>query len=244
MRYVAVEISARQRARHPEGVTSTDELPSERFDGVIVAGRAARQSPVPPDCVSTPVGAERLRVDIDRSGLATERLSAPLDPVPAVLPTNAPPRSTSATRRPRRTMGRRCTRSAEGRGSLVVFDYGVPRTAELATRPWREWLRTSAGTSEARIISSRPESRTSRSTSRSISLLPGLGPHPSPVPPAPRNRRTRRGGPTFLGRACGTARAGRNAHAISDQRGRGAPRPDRARRVRRRRVEGASQFEC
>ncbi len=28
------------------------------------------------------------------------------------------------------------------RGTLVCIDYGVPRTGELAMRPWREWLRT------------------------------------------------------------------------------------------------------
>ena len=29
-----------------------------------------------------------------------------------------------------------------GAGTLVVIDYGVPTTAELAARPWRDWLRT------------------------------------------------------------------------------------------------------
>ena len=31
------------------------------------------------------------------------------------------------------------------RGRLVLFDYMVPSTAELAQRPWREWLRTYVG---------------------------------------------------------------------------------------------------
>jgi SAM-dependent MidA family methyltransferase len=30
-------------------------------------------------------------------------------------------------------------------GRLVVIDYGVPLTTELAQRPWRDWLRTYAG---------------------------------------------------------------------------------------------------
>jgi SAM-dependent MidA family methyltransferase len=30
-------------------------------------------------------------------------------------------------------------------GRLVVIDYAVPLTAELAQRPWRDWLRTYAG---------------------------------------------------------------------------------------------------
>ena len=35
----------------------------------------------------------------------------------------------------------RATRRVE-HGSVVVIDYGVARTAELAMRPWRSWLRT------------------------------------------------------------------------------------------------------
>jgi len=142
MRYVAVEISARQRARHPEGVTSTDELPSERFDGVIVANELLDNLPF--RLIVFDAGWREAFVDIDRSGLATERLSAPLDPVPAVLPTNAP----HGARAPLVDRAARWVDDARGRlgrGSLVVFDYGVPRTAELAARPWREWLRTYRG---------------------------------------------------------------------------------------------------
>ena len=34
------------------------------------------------------------------------------------------------------------TRSRTAAGTLVVIDYMTPTTAELASRPWREWLRT------------------------------------------------------------------------------------------------------
>jgi SAM-dependent MidA family methyltransferase len=37
LRYVAVEVAAHQRDQHPDGVVSTDRLPSEPFDGVVIA---------------------------------------------------------------------------------------------------------------------------------------------------------------------------------------------------------------
>ena len=71
-------------------------------------------------------------------------LSAAFDPVPDVLPRACRARrpGTAPGRRPRLDRGRpRRVRS----GTLLVIDYMSPTTAELAGRPWREWLRTYRG---------------------------------------------------------------------------------------------------
>ncbi len=69
-----------------------------------------------------PVGTARSR---PARGCRRTRLSAP-----GHRSSIAPPRSSP-------------TRAALlRRGTLLCIDYGVPRTGELAMRPWREWLRT------------------------------------------------------------------------------------------------------
>ena len=142
LRYVAVEVSERQCARHPDGVISTAELPTAPFDGVIVANELLDNLPF--RLAVFDGGWREAFVDVDGSGVATERLSAPLDPIPSVLPSNA----VHGARAPLVDRAARWiddARARVGRGSLVVIDYGVPRTAELAGRPWREWLRTYRG---------------------------------------------------------------------------------------------------
>ena len=47
------------------------------------------------------------------------------------------------TDRAARWVDEMCTRL--GRGTVLVFDYVTPRTAELAGRPYRDWLRTYRG---------------------------------------------------------------------------------------------------
>ena len=83
-------------------------------------------------------------VEFERSGSAVERLSAPFDPVPHVLPPNAD----HGARAPLVDRAARWVDDARGRltsGSVLVVDYGVARTGELAARPWRQWLRTFRG---------------------------------------------------------------------------------------------------
>jgi SAM-dependent MidA family methyltransferase len=68
-------------------------------------------------------------------------LSAPLDPVPAVLAT----RPAHGARAPLVDRAAAWVRRAIGlvrAGSVVVVDYVRPTTAELTALAWREWLRT------------------------------------------------------------------------------------------------------
>jgi SAM-dependent MidA family methyltransferase len=139
LRYVAVEISAAQRVRHPDGIESRPDLPPESFDGVILANELLDNLPF--RLAVFDEGWREAFVDVDRSGTFVEVLSKPLDPVPACLPT----RPAFGTRAP--LVDRAATFVAEARqhlsaGTLLCVDYGVPRTGELAIRPWRDWLRT------------------------------------------------------------------------------------------------------
>ena len=70
--------------------------------------------------------------------------SAPFDPLPAQLLTGA----ALGARVPLVEQAAKFVEDARQllrSGSLLIIDYGVPLTAELAMRPWREWLRTYRG---------------------------------------------------------------------------------------------------
>jgi SAM-dependent MidA family methyltransferase len=139
IRYVAIDGSAAQRALHPAGVESRAELPAGPFDGVIVANELLDNVPF------------RLAVHDDgwreayvvklADGRLAETLSAPFDPVPAILPGHA----VLGARAPLQDSARAWIDDARDRlrrGTLLVIDYMSPTTAALAGRPWREWLRT------------------------------------------------------------------------------------------------------
>jgi len=142
MHYVAVEVSDAQRARHPDGIESQSEMPDGPFEGVIVANELLDNLPFRLAVFDD--GWREAFVDVDRAGVAVERLSAPFDPVPSVLP----PTADHGARAPLVDRAARWVddaRSRLSRGSVLVVDYGVPRTGELAARPWRQWLRTFRG---------------------------------------------------------------------------------------------------
>ena len=139
LRYVAVEISDAQRARHPDGIESVAVLPSSPIDGVVIANELLDNLPFRLAVFDN--GWREAFVDLDASRRFVEVLSAPFDPVPTTLPPNptlgarAPLiEQASATIAGARTMLRA--------GSVVAIDYGAARTALLAGRPWRDWLRT------------------------------------------------------------------------------------------------------
>jgi SAM-dependent MidA family methyltransferase len=142
MRLVAVEISAAQRERHPQGVDSRPTLPDGPFDGVVIANELLDNLPFR---LAVHDGQWREAYVVTRSeGPPVETLSAPFDPVPAVLPTDA----VLGARAPLHDAAGRWideARSRIGSGTLVVIDYMVATTDELARRPWREWLRTYRG---------------------------------------------------------------------------------------------------
>lgn len=140
--YVAVEVSAPQRERHPVEVRSQAAMPTEPFDGVIVANELLDN--IPFRLVVFDNGWREAFVAPDRDGNHSELLSAPFDPRPAQLLENAP----FGARVPLIEEAARFVDSARTllrSGSLLVIDYGVRLTAELAQRPWRDWLRTYRG---------------------------------------------------------------------------------------------------
>lgn len=140
--YVAVEVSSSQRTRHPDGVTSQAAMPTDPLDGVIIANELLDNLPFRLAVFDS--GWREAYVVTDGAGQPGETLSAPFDPPPAQLLPNA----TLGARVP---LVEQASAFVEGArqllrsGSLLVLDYGVPLTAELAQRPWREWLRTYRG---------------------------------------------------------------------------------------------------
>jgi SAM-dependent MidA family methyltransferase len=138
VRYIAVELSAAQRALHPAGVESRADLPEGPMDGVIVANELLDNLPFRL-CVFD--GAWREAFVVAANGTFSEVLSAPLDPVPAALPAAA----AHGARAPLQNAAVDWVadaRSRLDRGRLLVIDYAQPATSSLAGRPWREWLRT------------------------------------------------------------------------------------------------------
>jgi len=138
MQYVAVEISASQRALHPEGVESRETMPDGPITGVILANELLDNLPF------------RLFV-FDGSwmeafvaqatgGQFVEVLRTP-DVVPSCLPevaslgSRAPVQDAAAS-------WARDSLSKIDQGRLLLFDYCSASTSDIALTPWREWLRT------------------------------------------------------------------------------------------------------
>jgi SAM-dependent MidA family methyltransferase len=139
MRYVAVEISDVQRARHPDRVESTAKLPDEPFEGVVIANELLDNLPFRLAVYDN--AWREAYVVAQPDGRLVEQLSAPFEPLPPTLPA----RASLGARAPLQDAARSWVESALAglrRGSLIVIDYAVPTTAELAERPWRDWLRT------------------------------------------------------------------------------------------------------
>ncbi len=140
-RYVAVEVSGAQRGRHPEGIESVAELPDD-IVGVVVANELLDNLPFRLAVFDD--GWREAYVDRSDPDRPVERLSAPFDPVPSHLPESA----RLGARAPLVDRAARWVEETRERitaGSLLVIDYGVSLTLELAMRPWRDWLRTYHG---------------------------------------------------------------------------------------------------
>ena len=138
MHYVAVEISASQRALHPQGVESRATMPDGPIIGVILANELLDNLPF------------RLFV-FDGSwmeafiaqatgGQFVEVLRKP-DVVPPCLPQTAPHGSRAPIQDAAASWVRDCLSKID-HGRLLLFDYCSPSTAEISLTPWREWLRT------------------------------------------------------------------------------------------------------
>ena len=136
-RYVAVELSAEQRGRHPDGVTSLESLPEGPLTGVVIANELIDNVPF------------RLMVFdggwreawIVRDG---DTASEILRDVDGQIPVRLPDDAVLGARVPWHEQGAAMLRDVKNRlsGRMLVIDYMVPTTASLAKRPWREWLRT------------------------------------------------------------------------------------------------------
>jgi len=139
MRYVAVDVSAPQRAQHPDRVDSRASLPDGPFDGVIIANELLDNLPFRL-AVKDDGWREAFVVELP-NGELVESLSAPVDPVPSVLPTAAP----LGARAPIQEAAHQWVVEARSRlntGTVIAIDYASATTAGLALRPWRDWLRT------------------------------------------------------------------------------------------------------
>jgi SAM-dependent MidA family methyltransferase len=136
---VAVEVSAGQRARHPDGIESVAAMPADAFDGVVIANELLDNLPF--RLAVFDAGWREAFVDLGTDGRFVEVLSAPFDPAPSFLPAAAQ----FGARAP--LIDRAAAFVADARrlvlaGSVVAIDYATPITAMLAGRPYRDWLRT------------------------------------------------------------------------------------------------------
>ncbi len=141
-RYVAVEVSAGQRARHPDGVEPADELPRGPVVGVVLANELLDNLPFR---LAVFDGAWREAFVVPSpDGTWSEVLSAPIEPLPGWLPAH-PPHGARVPLQDRAAAWVDRARRLLGAGRVIAIDYCTARTAELATIPWRSWLRTYRG---------------------------------------------------------------------------------------------------
>jgi SAM-dependent MidA family methyltransferase len=137
--YIAVEVSVAQRELHPEGITSTDVMPQSVEHGVIIANELFDNLPF--ELWVFDGGWRQSHIIQQGDGFAETLQSAD---VPACLPSRVP----HGSRAPVHTFATQWLTDALSiltHGSLIAFDYCTPLTAEVASMPWREWLRTYAG---------------------------------------------------------------------------------------------------
>lgn len=136
--YTAVEISAAQRALHPDTVTSTSALPSIIEHGVVIANELLDNLPFQLWVYDN--GWRKSHIIEQGEGFAEILLHGE---VPSCLPSRAP----HGARAPVHAVAVKWLEDVLallGNGSVLVFDYCTPLTAEVASMPWRQWLRTYA----------------------------------------------------------------------------------------------------
>lgn len=146
LRYTAVERSARLRESHAgKAFGSRADMPTEPFAGAILANELLDNLAF--DVVErAESGWREVRVGQADSGELREVLE-PASEAQALLASELVPGALNGTRIPLQRAAGQWVRSALDllvRGRLLVFDYAVPSTSELAGRGWTEWLRTYA----------------------------------------------------------------------------------------------------
>ncbi|MBK5330931.1 MAG: SAM-dependent methyltransferase [Ilumatobacteraceae bacterium] len=141
-RYVAVEISDSQRRQHPDGVRSLPKLAELNrvgpINGVVIANELLDNLPFR---LAVFDGRWReIAVSLGRDSEFVESTMKVGDEW-RWLPIAAP----HGARLPVQDEAAAWVSTAQSllrQGSVKVFDYCTPVTADLAGRPWREWLRT------------------------------------------------------------------------------------------------------
>jgi len=139
MTYIAVETSQRQRALHPDFVTSVDSMPTTIENGIVIANELLDNLPF--DLWVFDQGWRRAFVDATASDFV-EVLQQ--DDPPQLFPSSV----VHGTRLPWQSEAQNwlsTTLDSLQHGVVVIFDYCTALTAELAGRPYREWLRTYVG---------------------------------------------------------------------------------------------------
>jgi len=134
--YFAVEVSPSQRELHPDEVLSVSEMPKDIEHGVIIANELLDNLPF--DVWVYDNGWRQAHVVDTPQGFAEVLRNAE---VPSVLPS----RVNHGSRAPIHTHATQWLSHALSslkNGSLICIDYCTPTTAEVASMPWREWLRT------------------------------------------------------------------------------------------------------
>lgn len=142
LEFVAVEVSAQQRERHPDWVASRPTMPTAPFTGMIIANELLDNLAF--RLFVNDGGWREAHVLAAADGSFAETLRAAPDLEALGLPSGAP----HGARIPvQRCAGEWARASLDllQRGRLVLIDYASATTAELAARPWRDWLRTYRG---------------------------------------------------------------------------------------------------
>jgi SAM-dependent MidA family methyltransferase len=138
LHYVAVEISASQRALHPQGVESRETMPDGPITGVILANELLDNLPF--RLFVFDGSWMEAFVSQASGGQFVEVLRTP-DVVPSCLPQTAP----LGSRAPIQDAAVSWVRDSLPKidhGRLLLFDYCSVSTSEISLTPWREWLRT------------------------------------------------------------------------------------------------------
>jgi SAM-dependent MidA family methyltransferase len=138
LHYVAVEISASQRALHPQGIESRETMPDGLITGVILANELLDNLPF--RLFVFDGSWMEAFVSQASGGQFVEVLRTP-DVVPTCLPKTAP----LGSRAPIQDLAASWVRDSLANisnGLLLLLDYCSTSTAEIALTPWREWLRT------------------------------------------------------------------------------------------------------
>lgn len=141
-RYLAVEVSAAQRASHPDGVQSSAELPAQPLPGVVIANELLDNLPF--RLAVHDGGWREALVQVGPDGRPSEVL-APAPQEWAWLPRSAPHGARVPVQAAAGEWVAAARRALHPGGTVLAFDYCTARTAALALEPWRTWLRTYRG---------------------------------------------------------------------------------------------------